>query len=163
MNLIRTLINCLRWGRYGALVLLVSVLFLQNSPGRAGLNPAVRPEPLQTKQAFEQQLKDRWGIELTALHMTAAGHMIDFRYRVLDKDKAAPLFKRQTKPYLIHQASGKVLAVPNTAKIGSLRNSNIPQQGRIYWMFFGNNGTVKNGDKVSVVIGDFRADGLVVE
>jgi hypothetical protein len=141
----------------------VSVLFLQNSPGRAGLNPAVRPEPLQTKQAFEQQLKDRWGIELTALHMTAAGHMIDFRYRVLDKDKAAPLFKRQTKPYLIHQASGKVLAVPNTAKIGSLRNSNIPQQGRIYWMFFGNNGTVKNGDKVSVVIGDFRADGLVVE
>ncbi len=118
---------------------------------------------LQTTQVLDKKLKDRWGIELTALRMTAAGHMVDFRYRVLDKDKAAPLFKRKTKPYLIHQASGKVLAVPNTAKVGSLRNSNMPKQGRIYWMFFGNHGVVKTGDKVSVVIGDFKADNLVIE
>ena len=122
-----------------------------------------KPIAIQTTQAFSQSLIEQWGIELTSLRMSAAGHMVDFRYRVLDSEKAAPLFQRQAKPYLIHQASGKVLAVPNTAKIGSLRNSNSPKQGKVYWMFFGNKGLVKTGDKVSVVIGDFRADHLVVE
>jgi hypothetical protein len=129
----------------------------------ASTTAAVGPDLLHNSKAFEQKLEDQWGIELTALRMTAANRMIDFRYRVLDAEKAAPLFKRQTKPYLIHQASGKVLAVPNTAKVGSLRNTNMPKEGRIYWMFFGNQGVVKAGDKVSVVIGDFRAENMVID
>jgi len=112
----------------------------------------------------DQMLQDKWGIEIVAMRSTAAGYMVDFRYRVLDAEKAAPLFKRQTKPYLIHQASGKALAVPNTAKIGSLRNSNTPQQGRIYWMFFGNHHRlIQKGDKVTVAIGDFRAVDIDVD
>ena len=155
----------LRGARSLAYVLLLCGLIFKSGVAVSSTAPAPGPVPmgLQTAQVFDESLKDQWGIELTALHMTAAGHMVDFRYRVLDADKAAPLFQRQTKPYLIHEESGKVLAVPNTAKVGSLRNSNMPQQGRIYWMFFGNNGVVKNGDKVSVVIGDFRADNLIVE
>lgn len=127
--------------------------------------PELPPKPQHqlTEQSISENLQEMWGIQLTALHLTASGHMIDFRYKVLDADKAAPLFKRQTKPFLVHEESGKVLAVPNTAKVGALRNSNFPKQGRIYWMFFGNNGLVQAGDKVSVVIGDFRADNLVVE
>jgi hypothetical protein len=117
---------------------------------------------LQTKEQ-KQALSEKWGVELVAMRSTAAGHMVDFRYRVTDAKKAAPLFKRQTKPYLIHQASGKVLAVPNTAKLGSLRNSNTPQEGRTYWMFFGNHHQiVKKGDKVTVAIGDFRAADIEV-
>ena len=116
----------------------------------------------QTTQQ-KQELSEKWGIELVAMRSTAAGHMVDFRYRVLDAEKAAPLFKRQTKPYLIHQTSGKVLAVPNTAKLGSLRNSNTPQNGRTYWMFFGNHHRlVQSGDKVTVAIGDFRAADIEV-
>lgn len=112
----------------------------------------------------KKALSEKWGIELVAMRSTAAGHMVDFRYKVVDADKAAPLFKRHTKPYLVHQQSGKVLAVPNTAKIGTLRNSNTPQAGKIYWMFFGNHHRlVKRGDKVTVAIGDFRASDLQVE
>lgn len=155
--------NYLKPGQYLAVALLLCGLLLQSTSGNTSTPPTAGQVPIQTKQAFNKQLMDKWGIELTALRMTAAGRMIDFRYRVLDKEKAAPLHQRDTKPYLVHQTSGKVLAVPNTAKVGALRNSNMPQQDRIYWMFFGNNGVVKNGDKVSVVIGNFRADDLVVE
>ena len=117
----------------------------------------------QTKQQ-KQALSEQWGIELVAMRSTAAGHMVDFRYRVLDAEKAAPLFKCQTKPYLVDQKTGKVLAVPNTAKIGSLRNSNKPQEGRIYWMFFGNHTRlIKQGSEVTVVIGEFKVENLVVE
>ena len=119
---------------------------------------------IHLSESKKKALSDKWGIELVAMRSTAEGHMVDFRYKVVDAEKAAPLFKRQTKPYLIHQESGKALAVPNTAKIGSLRNSNTPQEGRIYWMFFGNHHRlVQKGDKVTVAIGDFRAKDLEVE
>jgi len=109
-------------------------------------------------------IEEQWGIEITSLRLTANGHMLDYRYRVLDAEKATDLFKRQIKPYLIHQASEKVMAVPETAKLGPLRNSNIPQEGKIYWMFFGNAGKiVQPGDKVTVVIGEFRVEDIVVE
>ena len=108
-------------------------------------------------------MAEKWGIEISSIRMTANDHMIDFRYKVLDAEKAASLFERETKPYLIDQASGKVLAVPNTAKIGPLRNSNKPKEGKIYWMFFGNSGVVKAGNKVTVVIGEFKAENLIVE
>ena len=114
--------------------------------------------------ALNAELKNRWGVEITALRRTLHGHMLDFRYKVLDAGKAKALFVRKTKPHLIHEPTGKVLAVPNTAKVGPLRNSNAPKEGRIYWMFFGNAGNlVKAGDKVTVAIGDFRAEGLTVE
>jgi hypothetical protein len=114
------------------------------------------PEPVD--------LGRQWGIEVTSIRLTANDHMIDFRYRVLDPVKAKELFVRQNKPALIHQKTGKVLAVPETAKVGPLRNSDTPQQGKIYWMFFGNAGDlVKAGDQVTVVIGEFRAENLTVE
>jgi hypothetical protein len=109
-------------------------------------------------------LEQQWGIEITSLRLTAQDHMIDFRYRVLDSDKATDIFKRQIKPHLIHQNTGRVLAVPETAKLGPLRNSNIPQEGKIYWMFFGNaNSLVKADDRVTIVIGEFRVEDLVVQ
>jgi hypothetical protein len=124
-------------------------------------------EPAATSGAAEGgavDLAGQWGIEVTSIRLTAHDHMIDFRYRVLDSARAGELFERKNKPRLIHQETGKVLGVPETAKVGPLRNSDIPQQGRIYWMFFGNaGGLVTPGDKVTVVIGDFRAEDLVVE
>jgi len=114
-------------------------------------------------EAKASEIAKQWGIEITSIHLTANDHMIDYRYRVLDAEKAADLFKRQIKPQLIHQETGKVLAVPETAKLGPLRNSNTPQEGKIYWMFFGNGGKlVQAGDEITVVIGDFRVEDLVV-
>lgn len=116
------------------------------------------------KKGPDDNLTEQWGIEITVLQMSAAGHMIDFRYRVLDAKKAEPLFSQENKPYLIDEASQKVLSVPTTAKVGPLRTTGDIKEGRIYWMFFGNvPGLVKSGSKVTVVIGDFRAENLVVQ
>lgn len=110
------------------------------------------------------EMTEKWGIEVAAIHTSAAGNMVDFRYKVLDPKKAEALFAKKTKPYLVHQKTGKVLAVPRTAKVGPLMSSYHPQQDRTYWMFFGNQSRlVQSGDKVTVVIGDFKAENLVVE
>lgn len=111
-----------------------------------------------------EEIQKKWGIQLVAMRMTAADHMLDFRYKVLDGKKASELFKRENKPFALHQKSGKALTVQNTAKIGPLRNTNTPKEGRTYWMFFRNyRGLVDKGDKVTVKIGDFRVENIVVE
>lgn len=121
--------------------------------------PASRPHPRE-----KTLLKREWGIEPMGVKLTAAGYMLEFRYRVLDEEKAKPLFARKTKPVLVHVQTGARLAVPRPAKTGPLRNSDPPLRDHVYWMFFANPGhLVKPGEKVAVVIGDFRAGGLVVE
>ena len=144
------------------LVLSIVLLLFISSPATA--NATTPEKDASTTVVKPNPLAEKWGIEITALRMTAYNHMVDFRFRVLDAKKADPLFVRQTKPYLLDQKSGKVLAVPNTAKIGPLRNSNTPQEGRIYWMFFGNHTRlIKQGSAVTVVIGEFKVENLVVE
>ena len=151
-------------GKVFAITLLLSTALSLSAPIVADASVSEKTGFIQQTEEQKQALSEAWGIELVAMRSTAAGHMVDFRYRVLDAEKAAPLFKRQTKPYLLHQASGQALEVPNTAKIGSLRNSNTPQEGRTYWMFFGNHQrVVKTGDMVTVAIGDFRVTDIEVD
>ena len=158
-----------RTGLLAVLPVLLASVLLGSSCASAppDAQPAAETAAAAAEPAAQAEVVDlaaQWGVEVTSIRMTANDHMIDYRYRVLDAEKATDLFKRQIKPKLIHQETGRVLAVPETAKLGPLRNSNTPQEGKIYWMFFGNAGNlVKAGDKVTVVIGEFRVEDLVVE
>lgn len=106
-----------------------------------------------------------WGIEVVALRRTAGGAMLDFRYRVIDPEKARPLLDRGSKAFLIDQASGRRMGVPDTPKIGPLRQTaREPIAGRTYFVIFSNPGKLLGaGDRATVVIGDFRAEDIVVE
>ena len=54
--------------------------------------------------------------------------------------------------------------VPLMEKVGQLRQTSTPIAGKNYWMAFSNSGRrVRPGDRVTVEIGQFRADWLVVE
>ena len=109
-------------------------------------------------------LKRQWGIEIVYVRQTSAGYMLEFRYRVLDAEKARALFERQTKPVLIHAETGARFIVPTPAKTGALRNSNPPKGGHTSWMFFANPGKfVRAGDVVSIEIGDFVINNLEVQ
>jgi hypothetical protein len=49
-------------------------------------------------------------------------------------------------------------------KFGKLRQVSEPENGQVYWMVFGNrNQVVKAGNRVDIMIGDFRVEGIVVE
>jgi len=109
-------------------------------------------------------MKREWGIEVMYVRQTAAGYMLEFRYKVVNAERAQALFQRQVKPMLIHAETGAKLIVPTPAKTGALRNSNPPKDGQTYWMFFANPGQfVKPGEHVSIEIGDFVVENLVVQ
>lgn len=95
---------------------------------------------------------------------TASGSSLEFRYRVLEPQKAAALTDKRAKPVLIDQKTGNRLMVPTMEKIGELRQTATPEEGREYWMVFANPGKlVKPGERVDVVIGAFRVSSLTVE
>ncbi len=105
-----------------------------------------------------------WGIDSLKVKYTESGEMIRFSWRVLDPDKAALLNDKKAEPSLIDLQAGVKLVVPEMEKVGKLRQSSTPVAGMSYWMAFSNSGRrVKRGDRVIVMVGQFRADGLVVE
>ena len=110
------------------------------------------------------QLTEIWGIQPITIRLSANGYMLDFRYKVTDAEKAAPLFSREVKPYLLDQASGAVFGVPSGPKVGSLRQTRPPVAGKNYFIIFANPGNyVKLGNKVTIVIGDLKVENLTVE
>jgi hypothetical protein len=105
-----------------------------------------------------------WGVDALAVKWSEQGEVIKFTYKVVDPEKAKPLNDKKAEPVLLDAQAGVKLVVPSLEKIGQLRQTSTPEEGRVYWMAFSNKGRhVKQGDHVSVVIGKFRADGLLVD
>ena len=134
----------------------------QMEQAQAGLEAAAGSAP-----AVDRVLADKWGIEIVGVWRSAAGYMLDFRYRVIDPEKAQPLLSRGSgiRPYLIDQATGAQLGLASSPKVGPLRQTTQePTAGRVYFAIFANPGAaVASGSKVTVVIGEFRAENLVVQ
>jgi hypothetical protein len=139
--------------------------------GSAGLvttNTAITAESPSSESKLsklEQEMRKEWGVEVIGIRQSAAGYMLDFRYRVLDAKKATPLLDRRIKPELVVAKSGATLKVPVPPKIGALRQSaKHVKDNRNYFILFSNPGRhVLPGDKVSIVIGEFKAENLTVQ
>jgi hypothetical protein len=133
-------------------------------PSRASGAEAVPSTAPRAIRSFDRaEIESRWGIAIESLELTAAGYMLDFRFKIVDPAKAAPLFDRKTRPTLKDEKTGAVMLVPVPPKVGALRPANDPKEGRTYFMFFGNpGGFIKRFSKVTVTVGEFSVSGLVV-
>lgn len=139
------------------------------SPAPRAVAPAKTGKPTHYQPArFSKRAESFydlvWGLDSINVKSVEAGALIRFSYRVLDPEKAQPLNDEKNNPSLIDPKAGVKLVVPSLEKVGKLRQVSTPQAGKKYWMTFSNKGGfVKPGDRVDVVIGNFHANGLVVE
>jgi hypothetical protein len=138
----------------------------------AAPGPALSPPPKATlaslavarSQRGAEFYRKRWGIDNIIVRVTASGVLIRFSYRVVDAEKAALINDKTKTPYLIEEKTGLALQIPAMEKVGQLRQTAKPENGREYWMAFSNKGKfVKPGSRVDIVIGSFRINDLVVE
>jgi hypothetical protein len=128
----------------------------------AAAAPVIANSVINGRQGL--MLRRRWGIDHVHVRSTASGSVVRFSYRVVDAGKAKILNDKSANPYLIVNKTGARFEVPTTEKVGRLRQTSAPQDGREYWMVFTNvSRTLRPGDHVDIVIGSFRADELVVE
>lgn len=114
-----------------------------------------------------RKMREAWGVQIISTGFADTGYWLEFRFRVLDPDKAAPLFDGMSDPYLQSDADKKVkLEVPEAERADAQpvthRERNV-QAGKIYSIMFANpKGLVKPGQKVTVVAGEFRAEHMTV-
>jgi len=109
-------------------------------------------------------LRRLWGIDEVHVRSTASGALVRFSYRVVSADKAKILNSKDATPYLIDEQHSLALQVPVMEQVGQLRQVAAPQNGRDYWMAFSNKGKyLKPGNHVTLMVGNLRINGLVVE
>jgi hypothetical protein len=108
-----------------------------------------------------------WGIEPVSLRRTAADTLVDFRYRVIEPDKAVQLVNSKAPAFLLDEGSGIQFPVPESQTVGTMRQTSRngpPQAGRIYFMLFANPGRfIQAGNTVSVVVGGAKVATLKVQ
>lgn len=141
-------------GRLGVFGLL---LILAGGAGQVGANAEPAPR---------SPVEERLGIKIEGMHLSAAGYIVDCRYRVLDPVKAAPLLDRKVNPYLLDEATGMQLGVPDAPKVGKLRPTSRGKiiAGRNYYILFANPGRhLKSGSKVTLVAGDNRIADIAID
>ncbi|KAA6465407.1 hypothetical protein DYQ86_05565 [Acidobacteria bacterium AB60] len=131
-------------------------------------SPSTRQDIFNAIQAWRMReatyYKRNWGVDILGIHIVSSGHMLEFRYNVIDAAKAAPLNEKKFQPYVLDRKSGARLTVPVMEKIGQLRQTAPPVENRTYWMVFGNEGKIVHpGDKVDVHIGSFSIAGIPVD
>ena len=136
----------------------------QSSPQPKRSSKASRYRPDRFAGRARTYYRVVWGVDSLAVKWAESGEVIRFSYHVLDADKAKVLNDKKNEPSLIDPQAGVQLLVPSMENVGQLRQSTPPEDGKSYWVVFSNTGRlVKRGDHVSVVIGTFHADGLVVD
>jgi len=131
------------------------------SSGPEDMTPVAEPDREPARGA-----EVKLGIRMEGLRLSAAGYILDFRYRVVDPEKAAALLDRKIRPYLLDEASGAQLGVPDTAKLGQLRTTgrNKVTADQDYFILFANPGRfVQSGNRMTLVMGDMRIENLTVE
>jgi len=148
------------------------------SPGPEPVAPAVSrtPDPRSAGAVPPHYEPDRfagragqyylyvWGIDSIQVKLVQSGELVRFSYRVADPSHARVLNEKANEASLVDLRAGVSLVVPTMEKVGQLRQTAAPQEGRSYWMAFSNRGRpVRRGDRVDVIIGTFRARNLVVD
>jgi hypothetical protein len=137
----------------------VSSLWAQS---KGGIQHHYQPDPFAGRAGRYYTLV--WGVGSLSVKAVESGELIRFSYEVLDPAKATALNDKKLEPKLIAPDARAILVIPSLEKVGQLRQSSTPEAGKSYWMAFSNpRRTVKRGDRVNVVIGQFHAEGLLVE
>ena len=125
-------------------------------------------------------LEGEWGIRVSSVGLTMAGAAVDFRYTVVDAEKALLLAQGTAEAYLIDQATGaKISLAPPTPQGPSAAHSrarmarqggsfppspNRLAAGRTNSLLLPNpGGMLRSGSAVTVVVGNVQAQNVLVE
>ena len=108
------------------------------------------------------QLEAQYGVRITLIGVSAAGGIVDFRYKVSDPAKAASLLHDPVNtPTLTAMDSGLTLS---PTQMGRHHNQMGMKRGAVPFTFYPNvRGAVKSGTLVSVAFGKIKVEPIAAQ
>jgi hypothetical protein len=101
--------------------------------------------------------EERFGIRVTRVAVTAGGGMIDFRFKILDREKARQvLADPHQPPTLVAEDSGLTLTAPHHMA----RNIRLQKDAVCFLLYPNARNAVKAGTPVSAVFGNFKVESV---
>jgi len=150
-----------RWSKYLVLAaILVIVILVGFFAYRFSITPRAAPSPPGKKLISQSALEEKSGLRVTLIAVTAVGGMVDFRFKVMDVEKARKILQDgKLLPYLTVAGSNISLnPAPETLQDLKLEND------LVYYILYSNTGNlVKPGTPVSVVIGDWQLEPIIAK
>ncbi len=122
-----------------------------------------RPQDIRdgTTAVDQDGLAARYGVNVTLIGVTAAGGLIDFRYQVVDPDKADPIIHDVALfPKLIVEDTGETLAL---ARLPHNHSVELELGGHYFFLLANARNAIHPGSEVTVVIGDVRLEHVAVQ
>ncbi len=106
-------------------------------------------------------LAARYGIDVNLIAVTAAGGLIEFRYQVVDPDKAARLLHdAKLAPAFMVEKTGETLVMSSPPHS---HGAELRLGGTYFFLMANARNAVQRGTKLTLVIGDLRVEHLTVE
>jgi hypothetical protein len=123
--------------------------------------PPFDGEGLAPISASDQSLVGKaLGIQILSLRLSSAASALSLRFRVIDAEKAAALFGRD-RPHIISPASGLKLRGSSLTPASGSRTA-LPEAEGIYTITFDGATTMKQGEAVTLFVGDYRVERMTV-
>jgi hypothetical protein len=149
---------------FGLMMVWASQAATPGNPKKAGPQQPSRYAAGAMPTSARNYYAASWGVDALGTQLAESGQLVRFSYHIIDAALAKPLLEKVSSPSLLDERRHAVLSVPQMEKVGPLRQSGPAQAGKTYWVLFSNRGgVVQPGDRVSVVIGSVRIDGLIIE
>jgi len=118
------------------------------------------PAPTNIPMPINPTIEDKWGVRVTQIGVTADGGLVDFRFMVIDPNKALAMLQDiKNLPVLVAEDSGTLV---NSAAMMAQKHNLNP--GRTYFLLYRNTqGAIKPGGAVTVKFGDLLLEHVVAK
>lgn len=136
---------------------LVAILLLGGGAARAWW-PAQKPDVRAgTTLVTAEGMAARYGINVNLIGVTAAGGLIEFRYQVIDPDKADRMIHDvNLLPVVVVEETGATMVISRP------HHAAEPELGGTYFFLFANaHNAIHAGTKLTLVMGDARLEHIV--
>ena len=114
-----------------------------------------------TAVVSQDELAARQGIDVNLVAVTAAGGLIEFRYQVVDPDKAARIVHDPAlAPALVVEKTGETLVMNSPPHH---HGAELRLGGTYFFLMANAHNAVHQGTKLTLVIGDLRVEHLTAQ
>jgi len=150
-------------GRRPIATLLASALLLLVVAGVTAV--ALRPERKADVRAGTTlvtagEMAARYGIDVNLIGVTAAGGLIEFRYQVMDPDKADRMIHDPALlPILVIEDTGETLVISTPHH----HASELELGGTYFFLLANAHNAVHDGSLITLVMGDARTEHIAVQ